>query len=129
MERHNSKYYIKVGDHEQDSFLDKIANQSAVDKNYLISKRWQIAAVSVTFINLMILLTLCVAGVMAALYINEVKQDPDLKRIFKALNSTEPFLTFSCFYMFVICNCKIIPNLYEIFVLHPQILYYLCMLK
>ena len=122
MERHNSKYYIKVGDHEQDSFLDKIANQSAVDKNYLISKRWQIAAVSVTFINLMILLTLCVAGVMAALYINEVKQDPDLKRIFKALNSNEPFLN-SC--MFVACNSNII---HEILVLDPQILHQ-CMLK
>ena len=92
MERHSSKYYIKVRDHEQDPFLDEIANQSAVNKNYLISKRWQMATVSVTFINLMILLTLCVAGVMAALYINEVKQDPDLKRIFKALNSTDPFL-------------------------------------
>ena len=122
MERHSSKYYIKVGDHEQDSFFDKIANQSAVDKNYLISKRWQIAAVSVTFINLMILLTLCVAGVMAALYINEVKQDPDLKRIFKALNSNEPFLN-SC--MFVACNSNII---HEILVLDPQILHQ-CMLK
>ena len=93
MERHNSKYYIKVGDPEQqETLLCKNANQPAVDRNYLISKRWQVAAVSVTFINLMILLALCVAGVMAALYINEVKQDPDLKRIFKALNSNELIL-------------------------------------
>ena len=93
MERHSSKYYIKIGYPEQDTFLDKTANQPAIDSSYLISKKWQIAAVSVTIINLMILLTLSVAGVLAAIYINKVKQDPDLKRIFRALNSIAPLLT------------------------------------
>ena len=93
MERHSSKYYIKIGHPEQDTFLDKTVNQPAINSSYLISKKWQIAAVSVTIINLMILLTLSVAGVLAAIYINEVKQDPDLKRIFRALNSIAPLLT------------------------------------